>query len=332
MKKTNLLSVIFIIFFFTLPKVLSACTDMDADGYGVCPNCNITNGCASNGNDCNDADANINPGRPEATGVPGTCSDGKDNDCNNCVDASDYKCGGIETSCTDHIDNDCDGLIDCNDADCNSNLACLPKIFYTIIGLGSGNGQSSSYKLKFAMPDQPVGIYQSSDYKLYLGHYYLIYRPSQPVNPPVITIYSPNSSIIYYKYNVLLNFTITNSTPISWIGYSLNRTANKTIPGPINMTGLADRWNNITVFANDSAGNMGVSEIRQFFYCFGDITGPGGVQDKKVDARDVSLVSSLFGAKCGDGRYDARADLNDDCKIDARDVSPVSASFGKKCL
>jgi hypothetical protein len=46
----------------------------------------------------------------------------------------------------------------------------------------------------------------------------------------------------------------------------------------------------------------------------------------------VALVASLFGAKCGDGRYDARADLNNDCKIDAKDVALVASLFGKKCF
>jgi len=147
-----------------------------------------------------------------------------------------------------------------------------------------------------------------------------------------INIISPVNNTSYYKNYVPLNFTITNSTPISWIGYSLNRTANKTITGPINLTKISDKWNNITVYANDTSSNMGTSNTVYFFYCLADITGPGGVQDKKVDARDVALVSSLFGAKCGDTKYNAAADLNDDCKIDAKDVALVASLFGKKCF
>jgi hypothetical protein len=141
---------------------------------------------------------------------------------------------------------------------------------------------------------------------------------------PVITIYSPINNTSYYKTYIPLNFTINK--PTSWIGYSLNNTKNKTISGPINLTGLADKWNNVTVFANDSSGNMGKSETVYFFYCLGDI-----ISDKKIDARDVALVASLFGAKCGDTKYNPNADLNDDCKIDARDVALVASLYGKKC-
>jgi parallel beta-helix repeat protein len=142
--------------------------------------------------------------------------------------------------------------------------------------------------------------------------------------PPVITILYPINNKSYYKTYIPLNFTIDKST--SWIGYSLNNTPNITISGPINMTGIADKWNNVTVYANDSSGNMGKSGTVYFFYCLGDI-----ISDKKIDARDVALVASLYGAKCGNTKYNPNADLNDDCKIDARDVSLVASLFGKKC-
>lgn len=49
----------------------ASCTDKDGDGYG--------SGC-SKGSDCNDNDANVNPGKSEV------CGDGKDNDCDGLVD------------------------------------------------------------------------------------------------------------------------------------------------------------------------------------------------------------------------------------------------------
>jgi parallel beta-helix repeat protein len=76
---------------------------------------------------------------------------------------------------------------------------------------------------------------------------------------PNIVILSPVNNTSYYKNYVPLNFTITNSTTISWIGYSLNNTKNVTITGSINLTKISDKWNNITVYANDTSGNMGAS-------------------------------------------------------------------------
>src|SRR3990170_2729795 len=44
-----------------------SCTDLDLDGYGVCPNCGIANGCTQDGNDCDDSltGGGINPGAAE---------------------------------------------------------------------------------------------------------------------------------------------------------------------------------------------------------------------------------------------------------------------------
>jgi hypothetical protein len=146
----------------------------------------------------------------------------------------------------------------------------------------------------------------------------------QDITPPTITVLSPVNNTSYSKVNISFNFT--NSTPTSWIGYSLNNTPNVTIAGPINLTGLADGWNNITVFANDTSGNMGASDTVYFFYCIGDIT-----KDKKVDGKDIAIVAKYYGTKCGDGKYYAPADLNDDCKIDGKDIAIVSKYYGKIC-
>ncbi len=55
------------------------CKDDDNDGYGVCPACNITNGCKYNGNDCNDTNESINPGAMEI-------NNSADDNCNGVVD------------------------------------------------------------------------------------------------------------------------------------------------------------------------------------------------------------------------------------------------------
>lgn len=41
------------------------------------------------------------------------------------------------------------------------------------IGLGSGEGSSASYNVRYSMPEQPVGNFTSTSYNLCLGHYYL---------------------------------------------------------------------------------------------------------------------------------------------------------------
>jgi hypothetical protein len=68
----------------------------------------------------------------------------------------------------------------------------------------------------------------------------------------------------------------------------------------------------------------------------GDVTGPGGYPDGKIDARDVAGICSRYGAKPPDPGYDVNWDITGptqglaDGKIDARDVSLVSSRFGQK--
>ena len=67
----------------------------------------------------------------------------------------------------------------------------------------------------------------------------------------------------------------------------------------------------------------------------GDITGPDGFPDGKVEMRDVSKVARLFGFIYPDPRYEANCDITGptpgvaDGKIEMRDISLVASNFGK---
>ena len=66
------------------------CEDNDGDGYGVCPNCGIINGCDFDEDDCNDSigGESINHGMIE------DCDNDVDDDCDGDVDGDDSDCGG----------------------------------------------------------------------------------------------------------------------------------------------------------------------------------------------------------------------------------------------
>ena len=74
---------------------INTCIDNDHDGYGVCPNCGINNGCTYNGNDCDDSVLG-------ADKIKDTFDDGKIINPSQADDCSQY----------DSIDNNCDGQID----------------------------------------------------------------------------------------------------------------------------------------------------------------------------------------------------------------------------
>jgi hypothetical protein len=138
---------------------------------------------------------------------------------------------------------------------------------------------------------------------------------------PIITIISPASS--YYKLNVPLNFTVDR--PTNWTGYSLDGAANKTITGNTTLTGLTNGAHTVTVYANDTSGNMG-SNTTNFFYCQADIDG-----NKVVGLSDLVILSKAYGKKCGDTGYDDKLDLNGDCSVSLADLVILSKNYGKVC-
>ena len=98
---------------------------------------------------------------------------------------------------------------------------------------------------------------------------------------------------------------------------------------------------NLTFTTNPYGGMLGnyTAHATSFYYPYlltaqtifpvilkGDITGPYGVPDGKVDIKDVAKVSKAFGQS---PPSDPKCDLNKDGKVDIKDVAIVSLDFGK---
>ncbi|MEM2099576.1 MAG: kelch repeat-containing protein [Candidatus Bathyarchaeia archaeon] len=79
--------------------------------------------------------------------------------------------------------------------------------------------------------------------------------------PPVLRIISPESRA-YNVSSITLQFTSTKQ--VSWSGYSLDNAANVTVNETTLLTGLSDGDHSIVVYANDTFGNMGSSNIVYF--------------------------------------------------------------------
>jgi len=98
------------------------CTDNDGDGYGN----PASEGCTYTALDCDDTNADVNPGMTEALYSDPVCHDGLDNDCDGWVDQADLYCH----ECTD-VDGDGYGAsastgclyyqLDCDDTDADVN-------------------------------------------------------------------------------------------------------------------------------------------------------------------------------------------------------------------
>lgn len=107
--------------------------------------------------------------------------------------------------------------------------------------------------------------------------------------PPKVLITSPENN----TYAVpKLAFTVNRG--VDWIGYSLDSQANVTIKSEINLTNLTDGNHKITLYANDSIGNMGKSNT----VFFSIDTQPPVInvllpQNRTYDSTDIQLTFVL---------------------------------------
>ena len=104
------------------------------------------------------------------------------------------------------------------------------------------------------------------------------YPLMRPVNvsltPPTITpVPIPPVNLVRIKfvsssnqtYNVSsVSFVFTVGQPTNWTGYSLDGKENITVTGNFTLTDLKNGSHNLTVYANDTYGNMGASEPVSF--------------------------------------------------------------------
>jgi hypothetical protein len=76
--------------------------------------------------------------------------------------------------------------------------------------------------------------------------------------PPILTILSPMNKT-YSTSNVPMTFTVNE--PFSWMGYNLDNHGNVTITDNTTLTGLSDGSHYMILYANDTNGNMGYSDV-----------------------------------------------------------------------
>jgi parallel beta-helix repeat protein len=89
------------------------------------------------------------------------------------------------------------------------------------------------------------------------------YPLMEPYNvaSPRISVMSPVNQI-FNESSVPLSFTVNKQAV--WMGYSLDGQDNVTVTGNVTLSGLSSGLHNVTVYAEDSFGNIGVSETISF--------------------------------------------------------------------
>jgi N-acetylneuraminic acid mutarotase len=78
-----------------------------------------------------------------------------------------------------------------------------------------------------------------------------------PEKPPKISVLSPVNET-YNNSNVPLVYTVDK--PVDWTEYSIDGKPNETITGNTTMTRLSNGLHNLTIYAQDTFGNIGTSE------------------------------------------------------------------------
>jgi hypothetical protein len=81
------------------------------------------------------------------------------------------------------------------------------------------------------------------------------------VEAPAISVLSVEGKT-YNTTDIPLNFTVNK--PASWMAYSLDNQANVTVTGNVTLTALTSGSHTLTVYANNTSGNMGASETVTF--------------------------------------------------------------------
>jgi hypothetical protein len=79
---------------------------------------------------------------------------------------------------------------------------------------------------------------------------------------PSISIQSPRNNSTYDAPDIELTFLVNET--VAWMGYSLDGGDNVTVSDNMTLTGLFDGTHCLTIYANDTVGNMGVSETINF--------------------------------------------------------------------
>jgi hypothetical protein len=85
--------------------------------------------------------------------------------------------------------------------------------------------------------------------------------PTADITPPEINFLSSLNQTFNQSS---VQFVFTVNEPCNWTGYSLDGKENVTFTGNFTLTDLSKGLHNLTVYANDTLGNMGASETLNF--------------------------------------------------------------------
>lgn len=120
------------------------------------------------------------------------------------------------------------------------------------------------------------------------------------IGKQLVSLNIGSSAVLVFNWN----------TGLAKGNYTLTATA-ETVPGETNTA------NNVLV-----DGFVIVAMV-------GDVSGPTGWPDGKVDIRDLAAIATIYGVISPDPRYSANYDIVFDRKIDIKDLATAALNYGK---
>jgi len=287
-------------FFKEKPLPKPACIDADRDGYFVFDEIY----CLA-GNDCNDANSNINPGVIEI------CNDGIDNNCNGYVDSRDPYCQPapkpeLEYKCPD-INGD--GTVNIKDISAiASNLgACLGDEKYNATADVNWDECLTTADTDFVGKFYGKSINQISQCTGVIYYSLTIKVSGQGTTAPSLGTYT-------YRKGEKIGITATPAS--GWRFNYWTGTDNNSI-NPTTVTLTSDKT--VTAYFKEKLAPKPESESK----C-PDINGDG-----TVNIKDISVIAINLGACLGQPNYNLAADVNWDECLTTADSDFVSKFFGK---
>lgn len=175
-----------------------------------------------------------------------------------------------------------------------------------------------------------------------------------PIHDIAVTNVTTSKTVVGAGYNVTIQSWIKNKgafTETFNVTIGVTRVVYEIIVGFVNVTLLSQgtvtincTWNTtnwplgnytIDTYASPVQGEVVTSDNSLTdgivtVSIIGDITGPYGVPDGKVDIRDVAAAARLFGVQYPNPNYNPNYDMNGDGKIDIKDISTVAKHFGER--
>lgn len=136
---------------------------------------------------------------------------------------------------------------------------CIPKaLVFSDYSVRIDNGSAEIFSQNLALYDNSTHRWLYFAYKNPTHEIRIQGIQPPDTTPPAISILSPQSKAYAVKD---VQLAVVSSEPTSWIGYSLDGNANVTISGNKTITSLSEGEHSVIVYANDTAGNIGRSNI-----------------------------------------------------------------------